>query len=230
MVAETGTAVLPADVLAAMRKQLRRRQAVLDGGADHVGWKMARGIEAVEERIGTGTALTGYLTSASRVRDGGAFPAGDAAAPRVDCELALEVGADVPAEATLAETRAALAGVGLALEYVDVAPPPGGMEPAVVENLTHRRYVLGPSLLLAVPVGARAAALVNGEERASTVVEDTAVETLREAARVLEAAGAHLRAGDRIIAGSLVQVAVEPGDAVTVEIEGLDRLTATVQP
>src|SRR3954470_15213133 len=93
---ETGTAVLPADVLAAMRRQLRRRQAVLDSGADHVGWKMARGIEPVEESIGTGPALTGSLTSASRVPDGGALSAGDAAAPRVDCELALEVGADVP--------------------------------------------------------------------------------------------------------------------------------------
>jgi 2-keto-4-pentenoate hydratase len=230
MAAETGTALLPTDMVDAMRRQLRRRQAVLDAGADHVGWKMARGIEAVEERIGKGPALTGYLTSASRVQDGGAFSAGDAAAPRVDCELALEVGADVPAEATLAEARAALAGVGLALEYVDVAPPPGGLEPAVVENLTHRGYVLGPSLLLAVPVGARAAALVNGEERASTVVEDTAAETLAEAARVLAAAGARLRAGDRIIAGSLVQVAVGPGDTVAVEIEGLDRLTATVVP
>jgi 2-keto-4-pentenoate hydratase len=48
-------------------------------------------------------------------------------------------------------------------------------------------------------------------------------------ARLLAAAGEHLREGDRIIGGSLTpQVPVEPGDEVGVDLGRLGRLNVRV--
>jgi 2-keto-4-pentenoate hydratase len=53
-------------------------------------------------------------------------------------------------------------------------------------------------------------------------------DTVRTAARLLAAVGERLEAGDRILAGGLTHVPVQPGDRVSAAIEGLGEVQLEV--
>jgi 2-keto-4-pentenoate hydratase len=172
----------------ALLRQLARRRAVLDGGARHVGWKVGAGIEEV------GGPVFGYLTSASVVARGGFHDVTGARALRAETELLIEV-----REEGLA--------CGVALELVDTARPPGGMEEIVAENVFHRAVALGERRER--PVSARL--WVDGALREEVPVgTDPAAVAARLAAQ-LEACGERLRPGDLILGGSLIHVPVQAG-------------------
>jgi 2-keto-4-pentenoate hydratase len=196
-------------VAAALREQLRGL------GADRVGWKMGLGIPSVEELAGPGSAVIGHLTSATRLPDGGIFDASGVDELRVETELALEVGPDLE-----------LAGVGVALELVDVGGAGGPLEDIVVGNVLHRAFLLGPSVAGAELGAARM--IVNGEVRDSVPAKVDAAGTIATVAALLAAAGDRLRPGERILAGSLTHVPARAGDHLAAEIEGLGRLEVSI--
>jgi 2-keto-4-pentenoate hydratase len=204
-----------------MREQLRRRQETLDGGAEHVGWKIGLNIPEVQEQLGIEEPVLGHLTSATVVEPGGEFRAGDATKLMAEPEVAIEVGEDQT-----------IAGVAPAIELVDIGRPPRGegVEGIVADNIFHSAVVLGPSRPTPPDDAVSATVFVNGEERASAEFADDLAEVVQVAARRLAEAGEQLRAGDRIIAGSITpQVGpLEPGDELTVEVAGLGELRVRI--
>ncbi len=128
----------------ALAVQLRRRRLALEGGAEHVGWKLGVG---ARERIGTGPAV-GHLTSATQLATGGAYRAGEALELHADAEVALELGRDVSPDTDERSAGQAIAGYGAALEIVDLGAPDDA-EAIVAANVFHRAFAFGrmqPSL------------------------------------------------------------------------------------
>jgi 2-keto-4-pentenoate hydratase len=69
---------------------------------------------------------------------------------------------------------------------------------------------------------------VNGEVRGVAPADHSPEAAVARAAELLEAAGERLEPGDRIITGAVVQLPVQPGDEIEVELAGLGCLGVTV--
>jgi 2-keto-4-pentenoate hydratase len=201
-----------------MREQLRRREETLGAGAAHVGWKIGLNIPEVQEQLGIEEPVLGHLTSATVVEDGAEFDASGAEKLMAEPEVAIEVGEG--------ET---IAGLAAAIELVDTGRPPRGegVEGIVADNIFHSAVVLGER---ASGEPTRATVRVNGEERASAEFTDDLAEVVQVAARRLAEAGEALRAGDRIIAGSITpQVGpLQAGDELEVEVAGIGGLRVRI--
>jgi 2-keto-4-pentenoate hydratase len=117
---------------------------------------------------------------------------------------------------------------GAALELVDVARPPDDLESIVARNVWHRAFALGPLRPEPPPEVVRAGVLINGEVVEAGEQGVDPVETARIARELLGAAGEQLEPGDCIIAGSLVQVPVAPGDEVAADLGELGQVDVKV--
>ena len=201
-------------VVAGMRAQLERRRERLRDGDRRLGWKIGLNDPAVMERLGLERPVVGHLLESRRHDPGEALSLAGATSPAIEPEIAIHLDDD-----------GQVAGVGPALELIDAAPPFEDLERIIADNIFHRAVVLGP-IASAARLPARVSVARNGaEERAADVAVDVAG-TVALVADRLEAAGAHLEAGDRIIAGSLTPaVPVAPGDQLTADFEALGELT-----
>jgi 2-keto-4-pentenoate hydratase len=208
----------------ALAVQLESRRMVRRGGAERVGWKLGIGSR---ERIGD-DLVVGHLTSATCLRSGATYRADDAVTLCADAEVALELGRDVDPDADSAAAREAVAGFAAALELVDLAAPSDDAEEIVATNIFHRAFALGASRPDFPRESVEARLIVNGALRASAEAPSDFTDRVRAAARILGAVGERLQAGDRIITGSVVQVALEPGDEVIAELGGLGRLRRVI--
>lgn len=218
---------LPPVIRAGLTAQLDHWRAALAGGAQRVGWKMGRGIEEVEALMGAAPVI-GHLTTLTQLEPGAVHDARGAGALRAEAELALVVGDDVPPDAELRSARAAIAGLAVALELVDVGPPRGDVERVLANNAFHRAFALGPVEPAGTTAGRAAKVVVDGAVRGTGELLDEYADTIRDAAAVLGALGERLLAGDVVIAGSAVHVPVSAGEQVSAQIEGLGRVGATV--
>jgi 2-keto-4-pentenoate hydratase len=193
----------------------------LGQGAQRVGWKIGLG-------IGADVPVIGHLTSASRLESGGVYRAGDARELRADTELALTIGRRVRAGDDASTKHSAIDGVAVALELVDIARPPHSAEAIVAANVFHRGFAFGPEHRR-LPAGAlEAETCINGNVRACERSDHDLVATVLVVAGWLELVGECLEPGDRIIAGSITQVAVQPGERITAGIGGLGRVQLSV--
>jgi 2-keto-4-pentenoate hydratase len=200
-------------VLAAVEAQLERWRALLAAGAQRVGWKAARDMAEVRALIGDEPVI-GHLTTATLLPAGGTYRGGaNAEALRAETEVVIVVGED-----------GGIAGLGVGLEIVDVGREPRALEDAVVGNVLHRAFALGPT----GPLGGEATMTVNGEVRDRAPATGDHQATLRAVARWLEAAGERLEPGDRVFAGSLNHVPVGHGDHVEAAIAGAGAVNATI--
>jgi 2-keto-4-pentenoate hydratase len=214
-------------VAAAIRVQLEDWRKKLATGAERVGWKIGLNIPEVQERLGLREPVIGHLTSATRVES--EYRGAGADDLRAEPEVALEVGRDVPGDADEETAREAIAGYGAAIELVDTGRPPADLEGIVAGNVFHRGFVLGASRPALPTEGVEAVVTVDGEERGRADAPDDFAEVVTLAARLLEAVGERLCAGDRIIAGSLTPpLPVGPGDDVAVDLGRLGRVEVSV--
>ena len=198
-----------ARIVSALREQLAERRRLLDRGAARVGWKVALGMEEVENR-----PVIGYLTSATRLDSGSAHSAAGAARLCVDAELAVEIGRE-----------GTIAGYAAALELVDLGQARGSLESVMRANVLHRAFALGSPH----DEPARTARVyVDDVPRAEAVAEFPLEERVEVVAYWLAAAGERLEPGDWIITGSIVQVPVAPGDEVAVELGELGHLEVSI--
>jgi 2-keto-4-pentenoate hydratase len=220
-------------LVSALTAQLERWRATLADGAERVGWKLGIG---EGERIGPGPVI-GHLTSATHLEPGALYHPEDPVDLRADAEVALALGCDVDPDADRQAAGAAIAGFGAALELVDLGGPSDDPESVVATNVYHRAFALGP-LDRPPPAGVEGRLIVNGEVRDSAPASQDCADLVRATAKLLGAVGERLRAGDRLITGSVVQVPIEPGDEVTanlghvgqvrLSIAGFPRAAATV--
>ena len=207
-------AVVPARLVAATREQMAARAGMLERGATHVGWKLGMGDrEAID-----GHLAVGFLTSATVLDPGSSFDAPPGADLHLDVEAYVELAADHPD---------AIGGYGVALEIVDLTPRPGEPDSIVATNIFHLAVSFAPTAA-AEPRGAELGVLVNGTLGQAGRWPHDLGDRLRGAADVLEAVGLGLRAGDRIITGSIVQVPIAPGESVAAVIGEDELLTLQI--
>lgn len=213
-----------------MREQLASRRARLDAGERPLGWKVGFGSPASFELLSTDRPLVGFLTDASLLDDGAEVAIGDWMAPALEAEIAVRLAADVAGDASRDEVREAIAGLAVAIELVDVHPPPSDVRAILAGNIFHRHVVLGPfdeDRRDGEGVTGRVAR--DGVEVAAT--DDPAaatgelVEVVRLTAELLAACGERLREGEVVITGAVVPLCpVAPGERWRVELPPLGAL------
>jgi 2-keto-4-pentenoate hydratase len=206
----------------AMAVQLDRRRQALDAGAARVGSKLGVGDA---ERIGDQLAV-GHLTTATLLAAGATFPS-NTATLNADAEVALVLSRDLAPDAGTAGARQAIAAYAAALELVDLGNADDGAEAVIATNIFHRAVAFGPPQAT-MPEGVEGRLIVSGQVRASAPVSVDVAARLCAAARVLAGMGERLRAGDRVITGSVVQVQVRPGDDVTADFGALGRVRLAI--
>lgn len=212
--------------------QLTGRHRRLEDGESSLGWKLGMGVPAAMERLGTSAPLVGYLLRSGLVEPGGVVDISAWANARLEPEIAVHMGADLAGDASRADAEAAIAGLGVAIELVDLDPDASDPEAILAANIFQRHVLLGPvqSGVAASDVSARV--LVGGAEAASaedaTAATGDPVDLVLHVAATLGALGETLRAGEVVICGSVVPaLEIAPGDEVEVALEPLGSLSVS---
>lgn len=207
-------------------------------GAKQIGWKAGFGGSPWRERFALSAPLIGALLDRTRLEPGSEVPIGAWHDARAEAEIAVMLGADVPADASPEQAIAAVSAVTAAIELVDLHPLPETPEEALAGNIFHRNWIAGP--FLEPRIGNDLSHLVAditamGEElgpvhnvEAST---GPAAETLAEVARIGARHGRMLRRGDIVILGALVPPArVSPGGTFRLAFHGYDAIEVRFSP
>jgi 2-keto-4-pentenoate hydratase len=220
-----------------MAAQMSMRRSQLASGAKHLGWKVGFSTPAAMERMGTTAPLFGFITDRSLVQSGSVLSIAGWTRGVLEPEVAVHLGSDVPSRADDAEVRAAIAGLGPAVELADLDPDVQDVEGILSGDIFHRHVLLGPvdrSRLGGSITGVEALVFRNGEKIAGgpgpADFSREAVVILRALAHELEANGEALRAGDVVITGSLVPpVKVGPGQTMLAQINPLGEIEVRFQ-
>jgi 2-keto-4-pentenoate hydratase len=120
-------------IAAGMRAALGRRDAELVAGARSLGWKLGLTVPAVQEALGLDGPVAGFLTTGSQLAPGSETSLAGFTAAFGEPEVAIHVGED-----------GAVAGLGAAIELVDIDLPFEDLEAILAGNVFHRAVVLGP--------------------------------------------------------------------------------------
>jgi 2-keto-4-pentenoate hydratase len=215
-----------------MRAQLDLRRERMRAGERPIGWKIAFGSPAALENLGIEAPLVGFLLESSCLESGASYSLASAIRPALEPEIAVHMGADLPAGSDRAQAIAAISGLGVAIELADLDRPLDDLEAVVATNVFQRAVMLGP--VREARAGASMEGIVcrlfrNGVE--TDVVDDPAAVTgepvglVTHVADFLGAAGESLRAGDVIITGSVTPLVwVEPGEQIRFEVTSLGSL------
>jgi 2-oxo-3-hexenedioate decarboxylase len=198
-------------------------------GERHLGWKVGFGTAQAMVKLGTSAPLVGHLVAAARLDSGAMVPIGDWGSPKLEPEVAVHLASDVDASGGRDAVVAALGGLGAAIELVDLDPDADDPEDILARNIFQRAVLLGPAQDVRETHDLRLRVLVDGEEAVDTsditAATGDVFDAVASVAQTLADAGEQLRAGDVVIAGSIVPaLELEPGQEVVVELEPLGRL------
>lgn len=211
-----------------MERQLELRRELIADGARPIGWKLGLGTPAAMEKIGTSAPLVGFLTDRSLLDLGEECAVGGWGKPTAEPEVAIHMATNVPAGVDADAAAEAIAGLGAAVELVDLGDP-SDVEEVLAGGIFHRRVVLGPA---DAGVGDGLRAEIRLGEADPKLVEDPYALTgdparvVAHVATHLAAFGETLRAGDVVIAGSILPaLAVAPGDRLRYRLEPLAEVS-----
>jgi 2-keto-4-pentenoate hydratase len=198
-----------------LEAQLQALHERTSAGERRVGWKIALNDPRVQQALGISRPVIGYLASGTAVSGTGPHSLAGATRPAVEPEIAVHVAGG-----------GAVAGLGPALEVIDVDMPFDDLERVMAHNVFHRAVVLGPvSAGRTTLDGLSARFLRDGEEQHAIDVPDAAMapaDVVALVAGYLDAVGASLQEGDVIIAGSLVTALPgAPGERFELHVDGL---------
>jgi 2-keto-4-pentenoate hydratase len=198
-------------------------------GERHLGWKVGFGTAQAMVKLGISAPLVGHLVASGQLVSGATVAIGDWDAPKLEPEVAVHLASDVDASGGRDAVVAALAGLGAAIELVDLDPDADDPEDILARNIFQRAVLLGPLQDVGDTHDLRLRVLVDGEEAVDTsditAATGDVFDAVASVAETLAAAGERLRAGDVVIAGSIVPaLELEPGQDVVVELEPLGRL------
>jgi 2-keto-4-pentenoate hydratase len=208
-------------LLAATREQLQRRDARLRRGAQKIGWKLGMGRgERVGEHVGVGYLITDTVLDDGERYSIAARGDGDL---HVDAELCVELRADIDWPADAQAVRATIGKCWLALEIVDLFPRAGEPQSIVTNNVFHRAVAFGET---AIPLVSDHQGTVhgNGERRDRAPWPVDVPDRVVSAASVLAALHERMRAGERIITGSITQLPIAVGDLLEADFGGYARM------
>ena len=212
-------------------------------GGGFGGYKIAYTNAVMRERSGISAPCSGLILRA-KIHDSPAeLSAADCVRPGIECEVAVGLGADLPAAGapfTLAAVSDAIAWLAASFELVDgrAAADGAASDPAlkaIAINISNAGAVLGPRVAdwrgvdLAASYGAMR---VNGEIAGEGYGRDVMghpLEPLAWLANSLAARGESLKAGQIILTGSFAPPAMlKAGDSALVAIEGLGEASLTL--
>jgi 2-keto-4-pentenoate hydratase len=210
-----------------MAAQLGRWRERLGAGEKPLGWKVGFGSPAAMHKLAIQAPLTGFLTDKALVATGATVSLAGWSKPAAEPEIAVHMGRDLPAGAGRDTVRAAIAGLGPAIELADVDRPPDDVERILAGNIYQRGVIVGPcdaSRAGGVVNGLHGRIARNGSAFAQTsdpqALTGELVGIVRHVADTLAAFGQTLRAGQIIITGSIVPpLWVEAGEAIVFELE-----------
>jgi 2-keto-4-pentenoate hydratase len=210
---------------------------MIDDGARPIGWKVGFGAPAAMERLSITAPLVGFLTDATVLRSGAAVSIEGWTRPVVEPEVAVHIGAELGEGADADAVRAAIGGLGPAIELADVDLDPLEVEPILAGNVFHRGLVLGqPDYGRGGGrlEGLTAMVTSDGSEVATTshleALTGDIVSIVGLVADLLAASGERLRVGEVIITGSVIPPVpgVAPSE-VTFELEPFDAIRVRLE-
>jgi 2-keto-4-pentenoate hydratase len=212
---------------------LDRRARLIEQGERMIGWKLAFGAPERLQQFGLAGPLIGFLAESNRRSPGATVSCQGWVHPVAEPEIAVYLGNDVVEADRVAES---ISGLAAAIELADVDPPPEDVGAVLEGNIFHRAVILGQpdySRAGGGVVGMRARVAINGSVVADTADLDALtgdlVSILGHTSRLLQAAGARLRAGEVVIAGSVVPpIPVRPGNQVSFELVPLPSMSVKV--
>jgi len=219
-----------------MARQLKVLTVALASGMPRLGWKIGINDPAAQQRMGLDGALVGWLDGRRVFADGATYTPPPQAKPRIEAETAIIVGADVSAEATLEEARAAISSVAAAFEFVNAAKPLTPLDDLLGYDILHDAVMFGPEAPLAQAAGLGANGLPAISQNGTVVrnglsgrYPDDLGEIVLHVAKTLAKHGQELRAGDRIIGGSYIDpFDIAPKDRIEADFGPLGKLSFTV--
>ncbi|WP_406444367.1 fumarylacetoacetate hydrolase family protein [Streptomyces sp. NBC_00631] len=211
-------------------QQLNVRRG-LDAGRRIVGRKIGLTSTAVQRQLGVGRPDFGALFADMAVPDGGRVAGGRLLQPRVEAEVALVIGRDLPhRECTVVDVVRGVDFALPALEIVDsrVRGWDISLVDTVADNASCGLYVLGATPVPLTAVDLRAVTM-SMTRNGGTVSEGTGADCLDGPlnaavwlASALAERGDPLRAGDLVLTGALGPMTpAEPGDVFEARISGL---------
>jgi len=198
-------------ILRGMAVQLDRRRERLDAGEQPLGWKVGFGAPAAMQKLAIQAPLIGFLTDQALVATGATVSLAGWSKPVAEPEIAVHMGRNLPAGADRDTVKAAIAGLGPAIELADVDRPPDDVERILAGNIYQRGIVVGPcdaSRAGGVVDGLHGHVARNGSAFAQTsdpqALTGNLIDIVRHVAETLAAFGQTLRAGQIVITGSIV--------------------------
>jgi len=216
-----------------MTTQFAARRARLGAGEKPIGWKVGFGAAASLQRLKIDKPLVGFLTDRSPLPSGDTFSLAGVKQAIVEPEIAVYIGRNLHAGSDRETARTAIAALGPAIEINDLDFSPDEPEPVLAGNIYHRRVVLGPrdERFTGARLDGLSARVLRGatEVPAPAALEANTgnlIDIVRHVADVLGAFGETLRAGEFIIAGSIVPpILLEPQeDSVTFALAPLGEI------
>jgi 2-keto-4-pentenoate hydratase len=192
-----------------------RRERIAAGDRT-IGWKIAFGPKAVQEKLGITAPLVGFLTESRVLQSGGTVNLAGWGKPIAEPEIAVHMARDLGAGADVATATAAIGKLGPAFELIDSPTPPSDPEAVLKGNIAHRNVVLGPTGIAALEqmtgrLFRDDAELASAKDVMAAPGDPRAL--IAYVADYLAAFGERLRAGDLVICGSVTApFPVEAGD------------------
>jgi 2-keto-4-pentenoate hydratase len=219
--------VVPSALALRQQELLDQWRQELTSGASRVGWKIGHAIPEVEATVG-GQPVIGYLTSRTLLNDGDEWSrCGEDL--RAETEFAVELRSDLQAGARSSEAAAAIAGLCVALEIVDVARSPGDIDAVMRGNVFHRVVVFGPTLWVRPEDLGRASLRLDGTIYEAREPVPDPVWVVQAAAQALAPFGETLLSGDRVLSGSFVHERLGRASSATAAIENLGHTSLTMR-
>lgn len=194
-----------------MKTQFELRKQRLGEGERPIGWKAGFGAPAVLEKLKLEACLVGFMHDRNRLDSGATASLAGWSKPALEPEIAIHLGKDVAAGSDAATARAAIAAIGPAIELVDLNAPLDDVEAILSGNIFHRHVIVGPGdsgRAGGSTSGLKARVVRNGQEVVTTAdveaLTGPLVAIVRRVADTVAAMGESLKAGQVIIAGSVV--------------------------
>lgn len=220
-------------ILRGMAAQLGRWRDYINAGEKPLGWKVGFGAPAAMKKLGITAPLVGFLTDSAIRSSGIMISLAGWKKPVVEPEIAVYMGKYVSAGADRDTIRAAIAGVGPALELADFDREPDDVEQILAGNIYQRGVVLGTcdtSRAGGVIAGLQGRVVRNGVPFAHT--SDPAppagdvIGIVRHVADTLATFGETLRSGQVILTGSIVPpLYVGASEEIAFELEPIGSVS-----
>jgi len=200
-----------ARIAAGMRAQLALRRRAIAAGARPIGWKVGFGAPAALAKLALTAPLIGFMLDRNVLAAGATVSLAGWVKPAAEPEVAVEIAADLAGGSSGAAAAEAIGAIGPAIELADVAFAPENVETILAGNIFHRHVLLGPrdrGRRGGRTDGLHARIARNGAAHADTTEIEAntgkLADIVRHVADLLAECGEQLKAGDLIIAGSVI--------------------------